>query len=143
MPCSARKLYGSGDIDLTSTVLTLALAGAVLAGVDQIDIPEVEDGGVAVDAATQNPQVIPAVCTAYAPTGQRTATGIWPTWGVVATDPSVLPMGTRMTISGLDGTFVAADTGGGVRGAHVDIYMPSYAAAISYGRRPCTVQVLR
>lgn len=125
-----------------NTVLTIAIAGTVLAQCDQLDIPDVEE--LTVDAASQQLPILPAICTAYAPTGQRTATGIWPTWGIVATDPSMLPMGTRMLIDGFgDQVFVAADRGGGVRGWHVDIFYPTYAQAVAFGRRPCSVTVLR
>ena len=46
-----------------------------------------------------------------------TATGVPVGWGVVAVDPSVIPLGTRMTIPGY-GEGVASDTGGAVQGAH-------------------------
>ncbi len=48
----------------------------------------------------------------------RTGTGVFK--GVVATDPSVIPLGSRMYIPGY-GYGVAADTGGGVIGAHIDL----------------------
>lgn len=126
-----------------STVLSIALAGAVLAQVDQLDIPELDD--VQVDAATQpTGTTLAAICSAYTHTGNRTATGTWPVFGTVAVDPRTIPLGSRLTISGFEGTvFRAEDRGGAIVGPMVDIFMPSYAQAISYGRRPCTVQVLR
>ncbi|MCH7485211.1 MAG: G5 domain-containing protein [Chloroflexi bacterium] len=48
----------------------------------------------------------------------RTGTGVFR--GIVATDPSVIPLGTRMYVPGY-GYGVAADTGGGVIGAHIDL----------------------
>jgi 3D (Asp-Asp-Asp) domain-containing protein len=48
----------------------------------------------------------------------RTGTGVFK--GVVATDPNVIPLGSRMYIPGY-GYGVAADTGGGVIGAHIDL----------------------
>lgn len=53
----------------------------------------------------------------------RTATGVYATYGVVAVDPSVIPLGTRMYVPGY-GYAVAADTGGGVRGYHIDLAFP-------------------
>ncbi len=86
---------------------------------------------------------ITARCTAYSYTGSRTRTGTWPVFGTVAVDPSVIPLGSHLLIDGFDGvTFVAEDTGGGVHGAWVDIYMPSRADAIRWGNRFCTVTVL-
>ncbi|MCH8050452.1 MAG: G5 domain-containing protein [Chloroflexi bacterium] len=48
----------------------------------------------------------------------RTGTGVFK--GVVATDPNVIPLGARMYVPGY-GYGVAADTGGGVIGAHIDL----------------------
>ena len=48
----------------------------------------------------------------------RTGTGVFK--GIVATDPNVIPLGARMYVPGY-GYGVAADTGGGVIGAHIDL----------------------
>jgi cystine transport system substrate-binding protein len=75
--------------------------------------------------------------TGYALPG-RTATGIPVGWGVVAVDPRVIPLGTRMTIPGY-GEAVAADTGGAVRGATIDVWFPTVAQALAWGRRSITI----
>lgn len=75
--------------------------------------------------------------TGYALPG-RTATGIPVGWGVVAVDPNVIPLGTRMTIPGY-GEGVAADTGGAVRGATIDVWFPTHAQALAWGRRTVTI----
>jgi len=62
-----------------------------------------------------------------------TATGLPVGPGIVATDPSVIPLGTRMTIPGY-GEGVAADTGGGIQGRRIDVWMKSCAAAATFGR---------
>jgi peptidoglycan DL-endopeptidase CwlO len=67
-----------------------------------------------------------------------TATGIPVSWGVVAVDPSVIPLGTRMTVPGY-GEGVAADTGSAVKGAIIDLWFPSCAQAIVWGRRTVTI----
>ncbi len=77
------------------------------------------------------------VATGYAMRG-RTATGAPAGWGVVAVDPSVIPLGTSMTIPGY-GSGVAADTGGAVRGAMIDLWFPSTAQAAAWGRRTVTI----
>ena len=69
-----------------------------------------------------------------------TATGLPTGWGVVAVDPSVIPLGTRLSIPGY-GEGVAADTGGAVRGAHIDLWFPSVAEALAWGRRTVTVTI--
>jgi len=68
----------------------------------------------------------------------HTSTGIPVGLGVVAVDPGVIPLGTRLTIPGY-GEGVAADTGSGVRGADIDLWFPTLAAAQAWGRRTVTV----
>ena len=75
--------------------------------------------------------------TAYCLQG-TTATGIPVAWGVVAVDPSVIPLGTRMTIPGY-GAGVAADTGSAVRGRIIDLWFPSCSQAIQWGRKTVTI----
>jgi 3D (Asp-Asp-Asp) domain-containing protein len=68
----------------------------------------------------------------------RTATGIPVGWGVIAVDPSVIPLGTRVTVPGY-GEGVAADTGSGVHGADIDLWFPTLAQARAWGRRTITI----
>jgi 3D (Asp-Asp-Asp) domain-containing protein len=83
--------------------------------------------------------------TAYC-TGTRTATGTVPTESTVAADPSVLRLGSRISITGLDerynGVYVVTDTGPKVRGRHVDLYIPSCRDAVRFGRRRAEVAVM-
>jgi 3D (Asp-Asp-Asp) domain-containing protein len=68
-----------------------------------------------------------------------TATGMPVGHGVVAVDPSVIPLGTRMYIPGY-GNGVAADVGGAVKGAVIDLWMtPTECAA--WGRRTVTITI--
>ena len=68
----------------------------------------------------------------------RTATGLPVGWGVVAVDPAVIPLGTRLTIPGY-GEAVAADTGSAVRGNAIDLWFPTLAQARAWGRRAVTI----
>jgi peptidoglycan DL-endopeptidase CwlO len=77
------------------------------------------------------------VATAYSGTG-ATATGLAAGWGVVAVDPSVIPLGTRMSIPGY-GSGVAADVGSAVSGAMIDLWFPTDAQARAWGRRTVTI----
>jgi uncharacterized protein YabE (DUF348 family)/3D (Asp-Asp-Asp) domain-containing protein len=52
-----------------------------------------------------------------------TATGVPVTKGIVAVDPNVIPLGTRLYIPGY-GFAVAADTGGGIIGNMIDLGYP-------------------
>ncbi len=77
--------------------------------------------------------------TGYALPG-RTATGLPVGWGIVAVDPSVIPLGTKLSIPGY-GEGVAADVGGAVRGATIDLWFPTVAQAHAWGRRTVTVTI--
>ena len=75
--------------------------------------------------------------TGYALPG-TTATGVPVGWGIVAVDPDVIPLGTRMTIPGY-GEGVAADTGSAVQGRIIDLWFPTRAQALAWGRRTVTI----
>jgi peptidoglycan DL-endopeptidase CwlO len=70
----------------------------------------------------------------------RTSTGIPTAPGVVAVDPSVIPLGTRLTIPGY-GVGIAADTGGAVQGNTIDVWFPTAAQALQWGRRTVTITI--
>lgn len=94
-----------------------------------------------------------AVVTAYtlspSETGKRpgdpgwgvTASGLRVRPGTAAVDPRVIPLGTVLWIPGY-GPAVATDTGGGVKGWHVDIWMEDRASAMRWGRRRLLVGLL-
>jgi 3D (Asp-Asp-Asp) domain-containing protein len=82
-------------------------------------------------------RTVTVTATGYALTG-TTSTGLPVGWGVVAVDPSVIPLGTHMTIPGY-GEAVAADTGGGVAGSTIDLWFPTTAQANAWGRRSVTI----
>ena len=59
----------------------------------------------------------------------RTATGLPATYGAVAVDPRVIPLGTKMYIEGYGYAF-ACDTGGAIKGNRVDLAMDSLLSLI-------------
>jgi 3D (Asp-Asp-Asp) domain-containing protein/peptidoglycan hydrolase CwlO-like protein len=75
--------------------------------------------------------------TGYALRG-RTSSGLPTGPGVVAVDPSVIPLGTRLSVPGY-GDAVAADTGGAVTGNTIDLWFPTLEQAHAWGRRTVTV----
>lgn len=79
--------------------------------------------------------------TAYTYTGHRTATGLKPAVGLVAVDPSVIPLGTRMYIEGY-GYATAADTGGAIKGNRIDVFLETYTQCINWGRKTVKVYLL-
>jgi peptidoglycan DL-endopeptidase CwlO len=70
----------------------------------------------------------------------NTSTGIPVGWGVVAVDPAVIPLGTRMFVPGY-GEGVAADTGSAVVGNVIDLWFPTCAQALQWGRRTVTITI--
>ena len=91
-------------------------------------------------------QVLGMEATAYLPTdggGEGlTAMGIPATYGVVAVDPNVIPLGSRVYIPGY-GEALAADTGGAIYGYRIDLCMEDYWQAMDFGRRTVNVFVLK
>ena len=74
--------------------------------------------------------------TAYSLPG-HTASGLPVGPGICATDPRVIPLGTRFEVPGY-GPCVAADTGSSVIGATIDLWMPAERASV-YGTQTITI----
>ncbi len=85
------------------------------------------------------------LATAYAQWG-ITKLGTLTHRGIVAADPRVFPLGTRIRVTGAgpySGTYVVTDTAGKVLGRHIDIYIPELRAARRFGRKTVLVSVLK
>lgn len=93
--------------------------------------------------------------TAYDPSStanggsSRTATGGVPRYGVVAVDPNVIPLGSRLYIESADGGkswvygyAVAGDTGGAIKGSRIDLCYNSKSEAHRFGVKQANVYVL-
>lgn len=80
--------------------------------------------------------------TAYCLQG-RTALGHGVRRGIVAADPRVLPLGTRISLNAgsYSGSYLVADTGGAVKGRKLDIWVPSCSEARRFGRKSVSVNV--
>lgn len=70
----------------------------------------------------------------------HTASGLPVGIGVIAVDPTVIPLGTRVFVPGY-GPAVAADTGSAVKGLIIDLWMPTTAQARAWGRRTVTITI--
>lgn len=83
--------------------------------------------------------------TAYLPTDGSaegiTATGIKARHGIVAVDPDIIPLGTKVYVQGY-GVALAADVGGAIVGHKIDLCMEDYSEAMRFGRRSVQVYVL-
>lgn len=74
-----------------------------------------------------------------------TATGVNlranPGMKLIAVDPSVIPLGSKVWVEGY-GYAIAGDTGGAIKGNRIDLHMPTKEAAYSFGRRQVKIKVI-
>lgn len=70
-----------------------------------------------------------------------TSTGIKVKRGIASVDPKVIPLGTRLYVTGY-GFALAADTGSSIKGNRIDLYHETYKEAIQFGRRKVKVYIL-
>lgn len=89
--------------------------------------------------------------TAYTPAqGNIDATGHKVKFGVIAVDPKVIPLGTKVRVTGMSMngfpssfTAIAGDTGGAIKGDHIDIFLPvSERRAMDFGVQHVKVYVM-
>jgi 3D (Asp-Asp-Asp) domain-containing protein len=102
------------------------------------EVAPAEAAPVTLDAAP-GLRTLTVSATGYVLRG-RTATGIPTAPGVVAVDPAVIPLGSRITIPGY-GTGIAADTGGSIQGGVIDLWFSTLEEAHAWGRRIVTITV--
>jgi 3D (Asp-Asp-Asp) domain-containing protein len=81
----------------------------------------------------------PRSCGRYA--SGRTAIGLRAGKGVVAVDPRVIPLGTRLYVEGY-GECVAADVGSAIKGRRIDLGFDTYREALACGRRTVKVTIV-
>ncbi len=61
--------------------------------------------------------------------------------GIVAVDPKVIPMGTRLYVQGY-GNAIAADQGNAIKGNRLDLFFDTHAEALRYGMKTVKVTIL-
>ncbi|MGE5415676.1 MAG: 3D domain-containing protein [Acidobacteriota bacterium] len=61
--------------------------------------------------------------------------------GIVAVDPSFIPLGTRLYVEGY-GEAIAADTGGAIKGNRIDLFYPTHQSASDFGIQNVKVHIL-
>ncbi|WP_042354055.1 3D domain-containing protein [Bacillus rubiinfantis] len=95
-------------------------------------------------------KTITVKATAYTANCKRcsgiTATGLNlrknPKLKVISVDPRVIKLGTKVYVQGY-GYAVAADTGGAMKGNKIDVFIPSKAKALQWGRKTVKVKILK
>jgi 3D (Asp-Asp-Asp) domain-containing protein len=135
----ARRLQG-----LVLCLLVLG-AGAIGCGGRARPVPEPAsqpDVGAAPDRGAESR--MPFEATAYSIEG-KTAAGTRTHEGVVAADPALLPLGTRIRVHDAgrySGEYVVRDTGRTIKGREIDIYLSNDREAKRFGRKSVRVEVL-
>lgn len=81
--------------------------------------------------------------------GNKTASGTVPRQGrTIAVDKKLIPLGTKLQVqfpepySHLNGIYIAEDTGNGIRGHEVDLYLNSESACLNFGVRNIKIKIL-
>ncbi len=75
--------------------------------------------------------------------GTITRTGTTPDWGTVAVDPSVIKLGSKLTISKYPGKiFRALDTGKDINGRHIDVWFSTLDGCKTLGKQDLQVTQL-
>lgn len=113
-----------------------------------VEVPKVKEEKVEV-AETQVANELTVTATAYTAycTGcsGTTAYGIDlrsnPNQKVIAVDPRIIPLGTKVWVEGY-GEAIAGDTGGAIKGHKIDVFIPSYDSAMEWGVKKVKVKVL-
>jgi len=142
----------------SSSVQESAVASSVQAPVSQItdsSVAAVETAPVVTvtaPAVTETPaaqgKTLVVSATAYsrheAGLSNFTATGIDLSINpmVIAVDPSVIPLGSLVSVPGY-GIAIAGDTGGAIIGNKIDLHMENLNAALAFGRQTLTITILQ
>lgn len=64
-----------------------------------------------------------------------------PNQKVIAVDPRVIPLGTKVWVEGY-GEAIAGDTGGAIKGHKIDVFIPEYENAMQWGVKTVKIKVL-
>jgi 3D (Asp-Asp-Asp) domain-containing protein len=130
---------------LSSSLIRKPRPRIVADGVGHTPLTEFEENGVVrmTYIARSALRMVATAYTAYCGgCGGMTAIGRRAGHGIVAVDPRVIPLGTRLFIPGY-GLAIAGDTGGDIRGDRIDLGFDSLRDALLFGRRDITVYRLK
>jgi 3D (Asp-Asp-Asp) domain-containing protein len=119
---------------------------AVVAGCARVPAPVKPPSPPAPErkAAAPKSNLLGFEATAYSIDG-KTASGKMARPGIVAADPNVLPLGSRIRVhdaGAYSGEYEVADTGRAIKGREIDIYIEKQSEAVRFGRRQVRVEVL-
>lgn len=106
---------------------------------EEVQVSSAEE---AVKEMTVTATAYTAYCTGCSGT---TATGIDlranPNQRVIAVDPRVIPLGSKVWVEGY-GEAIAGDTGGAIKGNKIDVFIPTKESAMAWGVKTVKIKIL-
>lgn len=60
---------------------------------------------------------------------------------VIAVDPSIIPLGTKVWVEGY-GEAIAGDVGSAIKGHKIDVFIPSYESAMEWGVKKVKIKII-
>lgn len=139
------RLANDSQINLEDNIVDIALLDNNLVSLADNNLAPADDSKLVNKTASVKSTSAGASRGAFSATAYclrgRTAMGHGVRRGIIAADPRVLRLGSRVVLNGggYSGTYLVSDTGGKIKGKRIDIWMPSCSEARRFGRR--TVQV--
>lgn len=134
---------------ISSNIITEPVDGAVVIGTRNTKVVAASKEELSYS------KVITCTATAYDPNPAScggsgiTATGRPACFGLVAVDPKVIPLGSKLYVESTDdgkswtyGYAIAADTGGAIKGNRVDLCFNTRSECIQFGRRQAKIYIL-
>ena len=64
-----------------------------------------------------------------------------PNQKVIAVDPSIIPLGTKVWVEGY-GEAIAGDVGSAIKGHKIDVFIPSYENAMEWGVKKVKIKII-
>ena len=112
--------------------------------IDNKGVDKMRSEFVTVNGKTYKARKMQVKSTAYTSNegGSLTFTGDRCKWGVIAVDPKVIPLHSKVYIPEFNMIFEALDTGSAIKNNKVDIFMNSYQQAINWGIKNITIYIL-
>ena len=142
----ARSFWGKAVVTLFAAGTVIWLYEATILDSRYVILPL--SFHVAADAPSKPSPGVKATFTATAYCkGLLTTAGVPAQSGVLASDPTILPMGTIVQLDykddKFDGIYTVLETGPEIQGREIDMYMWSCNDALRFGRRPVNLTILR
>jgi 3D (Asp-Asp-Asp) domain-containing protein len=136
---------------LRGKLIVTVLAAITFASLYEVTVRDSQYAADQADLASSRIRPVPGARLTFSATayckGSTTTSGVSARRGVAAADPDLLPVGSVVEIHSnqarYSGIYTVMDTGPSVQGREIDFYMWSCYEALSFGRQPVHVTVLR